>query len=43
MNCGIATLSIRGNPTRMCVISNGEVQSSWDNVKNSESPIQNIC
>jgi len=27
----------------MCVSSNAEVQSSWDNVKTSKNPIWTIC
>jgi len=43
MNCFNATLSIWGNPTRMCVISNDGVQSFWDNVRISENPVQTTC
>jgi len=43
MNCFNATLSIWGNPTRMCVISNDGVQSFWDNVRTSENPVQITC
>ena len=43
MNCKRATPSVWGNLTGMCLGSNVEVQSSWDNVKKSENPTQTIC
>ena len=43
MNCHCATPSIWGNLTGMCVSSNADVQSSWDNVKTSKNPTWTIC
>lgn len=43
MNCKRATPSVWGNLTGMCLGSNAEVQSSWDNVKKSKNPLWTIC